>query len=300
MKKIFIFSLLFVLVFSTGCAKKDTQNPYEFKVYYLDNSRAELKYDIYKITDTKAENIVGRLFEFLEKTDKDSFSVFENGATINSWEITGQGVINIDIRESYYSMDNGDALLYRAAIVKTLMQVEGINYVAFTVNNSNMLNSNGTVVGPLNEASFVDGGYDEYNKKETQSRLYFANADGDKLVAGNVKIIYDGKVSILQAVVQKIIDGPEEDNAFSVVGSNTRLLSLIEKDGICYVNFDSAFLNYESSVLPEITLYAIVNSLCDTGRVNKVQFMVEGNSDIVFRDKMSLNHLYERNLDIVE
>ena len=118
-------------------------------------------------------------------------------------------------------------------------------------------------------------------------------ADFESLIQGRFKEAFAERV-------QKIIDGPEEDNAFSVVGSTTRLLSLIEKDGICYVNFDSAFLNYESPVLPEITLYAIVNSLCDTGRVNKVQFMVEGNSDIVFRDKMSLNHLYERNLDIVE
>ena len=44
-------------------------------------------------------------------------------------------------------------------------------------------------------------------------------------------------------------------------------------------------------------IYSIVNSLAAVSSINKVQISVNGSQDVMFRDAISLNQLFERNLD---
>ena len=77
------------------------------------------------------------------------------------------------------------------------------------------------------------------------------------------------------------------------------LLGVSVKDGICYVNFDETFVNPPLDIEPEITIYAIANSLAETCHVSRVQFSVNGKSDVMFRDAMSLDRLYEENTRLI-
>lgn len=45
---------------------------------------------------------------------------------------------------------------------------------------------------------------------------------------------------------------------------------------------------------------AIVNSLVDKTSVSKVQIMVNGSQDVMFREVVSLNTAFERNTDYIE
>lgn len=47
-----------------------------------------------------------------------------------------------------------------------------------------------------------------------------------------------------------------------------------------------------------IPIYSIVNSLSGLTSVNKVQITINGSTDVMFRDSISLNTMFERNLDI--
>ena len=47
-------------------------------------------------------------------------------------------------------------------------------------------------------------------------------------------------------------------------------------------------------------LYAVVDTLCDNLSVDKVQFQVEGSSDVVFGDSLSLAGPFHRNSEIIE
>ena len=71
-------------------------------------------------------------------------------------------------------------------------------------------------------------------------------------------------------------------------------------ENVCYINFDSAFLNSTLEVNEYIPIYSIVNSLCEISNVNKVQITVNGSSDVMFREVVSLNTQFERNLEIGE
>ena len=80
----------------------------------------------------------------------------------------------------------------------------------------------------------------------------------------------------------------------------TKLLSVSLNENICYINFDSTFLNNTLEVNEYIPIYSIVNSLSEISSVSKVQITINGSQDVMFRDIVSLNTQFERNLEIGE
>ena len=88
--------------------------------------------------------------------------------------------------------------------------------------------------------------------------------------------------------------------AYPVANPDTKVLSVAVRDGICYVNLDSSFVNQIYNVTPEVTIYAITNSLVELSNVNKVQISINGETNINYRENISLSATFERNLDLVE
>ena len=72
------------------------------------------------------------------------------------------------------------------------------------------------------------------------------------------------------------------------------------QDGICYVNLGSNFLTQIFNVTSDVTIYSITNSLVELSNVNKVQISIDGNTNINYKENISLSTVFERNLEIVE
>ena len=113
-------------------------------------------------------------------------------------------------------------------------------------------------------------------------------------------IEYNSNISLERLVVEKIIGGPEDEELLPTVNPGTKIISIAVKDNICYVNLNKEFLITQNDVLPEVTVYSIVNSLIELQNINKVQISVEGNNAFVFRDTIDMAVLFERNLDILK
>ena len=69
---------------------------------------------------------------------------------------------------------------------------------------------------------------------------------------------------------------------------------------MCYINFDSAFLNTSLPVSEYVPIYSIVDSLSEMTTVTKVQIMVNGSQNVMFRDVISLNTPFEKSQDYIE
>ena len=74
------------------------------------------------------------------------------------------------------------------------------------------------------------------------------------------------------------------------------LLSVTIKEGTCYVNFDSEFLNSVYDVRPEITIYSIVNSLLEGTNAGNVQIMVNGEKNVAYQETVDLSQPIARDL----
>ena len=84
------------------------------------------------------------------------------------------------------------------------------------------------------------------------------------------------------------------EGLYPVINPETKIINILTKDGICYVNLDSSFLTVVNNVSTEVAVYSIVNSLVELDNINKVQILVNGEVPSTFS-----NSTFERNLDYV-
>ena len=273
-----------------------------YNIYYVDNEETKNLTREY-ITETEdsetlLKELLGQLalassrFEY-EAPLAGTFSLL--GYTLDNGKLT----MNFD---GYYrDMDSVKEVLTRAAIVRTLTQIPGIDYVSFTVQGEMLTDSSGIAVGTMSSDLFIDNAGNEINAYEQVNlHLYFANEDGTGLVEENRRnVVYSSNISLEKLVVEKLIQGPESDGAYPTINPLTTIVSVTIRDRICYVNLNEAFLEQPYNATADVTIYSITNSLVELSNVNKVQISVNGETNITYQEKYNLNEVFERNLDLL-
>ena len=159
----------------------------------------------------------------------------------------------------------------------------------------------GTAVGIMTADTFIENAGNEINAYEkVDLRLYFANEEGNLLVEESQRnVVYNSNIAMEKLVVEKLIEGPKAEGSYPTINPTTKIISVTVKDGICYVNLDEAFQNQPYNVTSDVTIYSITNSLVELPNVNKVQISIKGESNISYRENVSLNNVFERNLDLL-
>ncbi len=299
---IWLSACLLFMAACGGSGRMDRSKVY--KVYYINNSETGVEMHEKELTAEKADEQLDELLLHLgTMPEKLEYKApLQMGFNLRSAYIDGEKLY-LDVSEEYRSLKATTEILVRAALVRTMSQVEGIKYVAITVEGGQLHDSLGNVVGLMSADQFIDNAGNEINAYDkVRLRLYFANADGTALAATNRTMAYNTNISLERLVVEQILAGPGPDVAdvvYPVMNPNTKIVSVSVRDGICYVNFDENFLNQTYNVSSEVAIYAIVNSLGELTSVNRVQISINGETDIMYRESISLSTVFERNLDLI-
>ena len=66
------------------------------------------------------------------------------------------------------------------------------------------------------------------------------------------------------------------------------------------MNLDNGFLKQGYDVTEAVPIYSIVNSLTAIPGISKVQILINGETNLVFRESIRLTRFLNENLDIVE
>ena len=202
---------------------------------------------------------------------------------------------------AYKDLDTALEVLARAAIVSTLTQLQGVDFVSITVQGEPLLDVLGNPVGVMSKELFIKNAGEEINSYDkVKMTLYFANEQGDGLIEINRTLAYQNIVSMEKLVVEQIIAGPSNEESYPTMNPETNVISATIKDGVCYVNLDETFLTQPYNVSAEVTIYSIVNSLAELSNVNKVQISIEGKNNLSYREQIDLMTLFERNLDLLK
>ena len=212
------------------------------------------------------------------------------------------GQLSLHFDPAYKDMNGIREILCRSAVVRTLCQIPDVEYVSFLIGDSPLMDSEKSPVGQMNADSFVENTGDAINEETvTTLTLYFANKTGDKLVKEKVNVTGSSNISVEKLVVESLIRGPvSKDTDYPTLPSGTKILSISTKDGICYVNLNEGFLEQGYNVTEAVTIYSIVDSLTELSGIVKVQILVNGETNLVYKESMRLDTIYERNLDIIE
>lgn len=308
LKILVMFALLCLLSACSGADEQEVEVEIPeggFQIFYVSNETSTLDAEVYMPTETATEKLVDELFEKM----KHSSGLVYQCAIPESVEMLNyaldEGQITLYFGESYYAMDSIAEVLCRAAIVRTLTQIEGIAGVEFWVNNQPLVDATGHTIGLMTNDTFMENMGSEINSyQETELKLYFSNTKGDGLVTVKRKLLYNTNISMEKLIVEQLLkgmDGEENGNlAKASMPANTKLLNLYVKDGVCYVNFDEKFLNQSIGVDEDVIIYSVVNSLTELPTVTKVQISINGVSNRMFKEKISLNTMFERNLAYIQ
>lgn len=304
-----IWILLLVLVFLAGCRKEGKSQETELDVYYLERNENHINampYEPVADKNQKKELVQELLEQLAMQTNEIDYQPVISGFTVKNC-LVRESQVTLNFSEEYDKLPTTKEVLVRAAIVKTLTQIEGIELVVIQVNGRSLVDSLGNTVGVMSADTFIDNtGEDMKKYEEVTLTLYFANATGDKLIKVNRTMRYNTNISMEKLVVEQILHGPVDkkgkDNTtmlLATVNPETKIISVNIKDGICYVNLNGDFLILPPNIKAETAIYSLVNSLTELLGVSKVQLAVDGETEVKLGEK-TLSALFERNLDMIQ
>lgn len=263
-----------------SCGEESQPKGRTVQVYYLSNSETKVEIHEYDRPAGAAEEQIKLLLGYLsalpeKPTYKAPLAMGFN--LLNAEYQDGSLVLNVD--SGYNSLSATTEVLVRAALVRTLTQADGVTRVQITVNGNPLIDGAGESVGWMTADQFIHNDGSEINSYEqVRVKLFFANETGDKLIGAYREKFYSTNTLLERFVVEELLAGPSGKIAglYPTLNPETKILSVMTKDGICYVNLDAGFLSVINNVSTEIAIYSVVNSLTDLSHISQVQILVNG------------------------
>ncbi len=114
--------------------------------------------------------------------------------------------------------------------------------------------------------------------EEVEITLYFSDGNAQYLIPESRKIKLKDYLA-KQAIIE-LIKGPKNDNLYPTIPQTTRVNALYVSDRIAYIDFSSEIIEDHpgGSTGELLTIYSIVMTLTSFPDIDKVQFLVDGNS----------------------
>ena len=297
------FSVLVVLILLAGCRRSESEEKTaDYFMYYLSLDGNQVVENACEPEASQGEELIQEFAEkFNETPEKEDYQrLMAKDVEIEGWTLE-DSTLTLKIRGPYESMSRPREVLVRAGLVRGFTQIPEVERVQITTEDGELKDSSGNVIGPMTRESFVENAGKEINNYQyTTLTLYFANETGDKLVSETRSVYYSTSMPLERVVVEQLVKGPSEEGHYAVLSPDTNILSVTTSDNIAYVNFDETFVNGTISVAQEIPIYALVNSITTNCPVQRVQFSINGESDVTFRESMKLNQFYEKDLSYLE
>ena len=286
-----------------GCTKDPKPTVWEgdVLVYYLDKEEVSLQEEWHVLEKEKnteqAEELLGKM---QTPSNGELVAAFPESVELPTVFIGANGLATLLFDESYETVTGTGEVLMRAAIVKTLCQLDGIDSVEFYVGGQPLLGAQNIPVGIMKETDFIDSTGTNTNYYQfLYATVYYANKEGDALVASNLKIPYRGIETDAEIVLRQLIAGPVSEDTYPVVPDNTKILSVTTKDKVCVVDLSRQFLKKLPDVTEDVVIYSVVNTLAELPGIYQVQILVEGKQEKLYQ-KTEFLPLYERNLNVIE
>lgn len=298
-------SFLFMMLLIPGllaCGKQKEPEDDDSYIYSLNEDQTGIVKRPYPIAGEDTKSQVESILKGLETpSDEIEYTdVFPENVKIREWNVQ-DSIVYVDFNSAYLEMETIHEKLVRSALVQSFLQADQVAGVWISVEGNALKETDGKVVGILNEDDFVENTGSSLNSYQTTTlKLYFANESGSKLVEQTVEAKYNSNLSIEKLIVEKVMQGPKKSGAYPTLNPDAMLLGATIKNGICYVNFDSEFLDSAYDVKPEVAVYSLVNSLIEGTPASKVQITINGEKNAKYMEMIDLSQPLQRNMDLVE
>ena len=107
-------------------------------------------------------------------------------------------------------------------------------------------------------------------------KLYFSNADNDRLVTEQRQINIKSGQDKYTVVLQTLLKGPQNDKYRVNISPNTRIYGTIKQNNKLIVDVNKDFSAFGGSMAETLGVGAFVNTLTQFKEINEVKILVEG------------------------
>lgn len=305
MKNKLIYLLLVIsfifLISACGRKEEETLEKGEYYIYYLNSSGTELSKVKYEAQSAERDELIDELVTEMMNVpgDKEVVSALDDKVAYERHELR-EDVVYLYFDSNYSLMKPYKEILTRKAIANTLERVKGIKFIGIYVDEQPLVDISGEVVPLFSSGDFIDGITNVNAYQKVKLKLYFASESGESLVEEDRSLFYDINTPLEKLVLEQLIQGPNSKNAKATIPADTGIINTYIDENICYINFDDAFLKQNLGVREDVAIYSIVNSILEINTINKVKILVNGSSNVMYRDMLNLDTVFERNLDYLE
>lgn len=211
--------------------------------------------------------------------------------------------VNIDFEARYNDLSSVQRIAARAMLVESLCELDFIEGVTFSIEGKPMTGANDKEIGLVKAGDLLTGVLDP-NQATSKPivTLYFASADGTKLVPEQRRIELNSSVQQEKTIIEELIKGPQTEGLLATIPAETIVKDVTVKDGICQVDlsFDLKSKFFTTPESKYMMIYSIVNTLTESSKINKVAFLVDGKKDIEFTKDIDLRETFVRNNRIIK
>ncbi|HJC31969.1 MAG TPA: GerMN domain-containing protein [Candidatus Anaerobutyricum faecale] len=290
---------------STETKKETTADDKTILLYYLNASGDGFYTEEYTLENTDdalmaSYEVVSRLSD-TENNRTDTYKpAISAGVAVNSIVLDGVEE-TVDMGGGYRQLKDSEEILLRAAVVKSLVQIKGVDSVRFTINGDSLLGSDDNPIGAMNADTFILE--EEAGKlfgNDEKVTLYYADMDGDNLVEYKTNLEATDNMPMETRVLLELMKVPDGLDAQSPLPSDLLINQTQIHNGVCYVDLSKDIENVLPGVEEKVMVYAMVNTITSLGNATSVQFTVEGEKMKSLRDFDSFHLMMTNDYSLVE
>ncbi len=113
---------------------------------------------------------------------------------------------------------------------------------------------------------------------EQDITLYFSDAECRYLFPEQHKIVIRENEQIERYVAEELLSGPRSESLLQLISKETKLLSVVTEDRICYINLSGEFKTgfYGNFSEERLILASLANTLTSLDGVDGVQILIDG------------------------
>ncbi len=209
-KILLIFVGICLACTTVSCAKRTEVKKGDSYIYCLNSDRTGLKKVVYQAKEKDSLKAAEAMVEELKKPAEEIEYTppIPNEVSVEHYDLEG-GILYLDFNAEYKQMPAVEETLVRAALVKSLVQIRGINSVWIRVEGADLTDRSGQVFGYLNEDDFVQSEGASPGSYQTETvTLYFSNDAGDALREQTMEVRYNSNVSKEKMIVERLMASP--------------------------------------------------------------------------------------------
>lgn len=306
-KSVTISVIVLCVLLLTSCAPKaESMN---INLYYADKDNNKIVLEKREIEVTKEDNIPKiALEELLKGPTSDLNPSIPKDTKLLDIDVEGEKAkVNFSREFSDFKNDVAQKIAV-VCVVNTLTDLEGIGQVEIFVDGKELVTSKGEPYGVLEKYDIdkvnaqLDTDIEDLETDDTDIvTLYFPDKEAMYLVPEKREVSKDKPIEY--NIVAELIKGPKSQELTPpAIPDEAELLSVEIRDSIAYVNFSKELKEKHigGSTGEIMAVYPIVNSLTELSKIDKVQFLIEGEKQKSLAGHLSFDEPFSRDESLIE